>query len=882
MLNPHLPRKEAFWNPDLPIPERVEYLLSLLTLEEKIKFLYHVADDIPRLNIRHYYHGNEALHGVVRPGKATVFPQAIAFGATWNPALIEQVSTAISDEARAKHHHEPEGPGHSNGLLTFWSPTVNMARDPRWGRTAETYGEDPFLTGRIGVAFVKGLQGNDPRYLKIVSTPKHYAGNNEDHNRNRCKPNISMKNLREYFLPQFEALIREGKAESIMSAYNAIFNIPCSYSHFLLTEVLRDEWKFGGYIVTDCSAIENGMPWNHRYVWTYPDACAGAINAGIDLECGHLYKKGYLLQAYRKGKVTEATIDRATRNVLRAYMKLGWFDPAENVPFSQIPLSVVGCDKHSKLALEVARQSMVLLKNIPSPISSPNNLLPLDPSKKHSIAVIGPNAGVCQFGDYSGTPKNPPVSPVEGLRKRFGVENVQLVPWIAPRDSKRFHPIPAANLRPSTDCAKYIGLKRTIFAQPDFHGATITQVDTQIHFTWKGIIPDQAVSNAFAEDPTDPALNTPGKRFSLRWEGVICPEISGEYRLRIRSRGPQKAKIAKLYWGNPLQLINAKEITVNMAAGKEYPIRIDFAEVASPANLAFEWKMPPSFVQNPFEREIKAAKNAAIVIACLGLGTFYEREGHDKKNLDLPVEQEQLMHEIMAVNPNTVVVMISGSPLAFNWLEDNVPAILQAWYPGERGGDAIAEILAGDVNPSGKLPLTFYRSTRQLLPFNEYDIEKGMTYWYFTQQPLYPFGFGLSYTQFDYSAIQMEERIVNVADMLHVKVTVTNIGNRSGDEIVQAYIRYTKASGCHRAEEPLPKMQLKGFQRVSLKPNENKTIVLEIPIKSLEFFDVATGHYAVLQGDADLLVGKSSAEICAVLPFKIEKSYFRKPTDERI
>ncbi|NMC06658.1 MAG: beta-glucosidase, partial [Candidatus Lokiarchaeota archaeon] len=535
-----------FQDPDRPLEERLSNLVGLLTTEEKINFLYHESDDVPRLGIKHYNHGNEALHGVVRPGKATVFPMAIAFGATWDPDLIFEVAAAISDEARAKYYKDSV-PGGPTGLLTFWSPTVNMARDPRWGRTAETYGEDPWLTSRIGIQFVRGLQGNDPRYLKVVSTPKHFAGNNEEHNRHRCNPNITMRDAREYFLPQFKALIQEGGAWSIMGAYNAIFGISCCQNKQLLTDILRGEWGFEGYVVTDCGAVGDAMPFLHNHVRTFPAAVAMTINAGVDLECGPFFKR-YLDTAIKKGLVSEATVTRAVTNVLRGRFKLGLFDPDERCPYSKIPYDVVGCKQHSHLALRVAQESMVLLKNRKADGTA---LLPLDKNMIKRIAVVGPNADVCQFGDYSGVPVNKPVSPLAGIVQKFKDVQIEHVPWNTPRVKQRFTPVPARNLKPTADCKKHEGLKREFYPAFDFQGKAVASVDGQIDFDWGTTVNDPSISNAFKDSGIESELGVSKdslRQFSLRWTGFICPDVAGDYDIRLDTGGIDKSGKATMHF----------------------------------------------------------------------------------------------------------------------------------------------------------------------------------------------------------------------------------------------------------------------------------------------------------------------------------------------
>lgn len=422
--------QELYKNENAPVHERVADLLSRLTVEEKISLLRATSPGIPRLGIDKYYHGNEALHGVVRPGRFTVFPQAIGLAATWNPVLQQKVATVISDEARARWNELDQGRNQKeqfSDVLTFWSPTVNMARDPRWGRTPETYGEDPFLSGVMGTAFVKGLQGEDPRYLKIVSTPKHFVANNEEHNRFICNPQISEKQLREYYFPAFEMCVKKGKAASIMTAYNALNDVPCTLNAWLLQKVLRQDWGFRGYVVSDCggpSLLVNA----HKYVKTKETAATLSIKAGLDLECGDDVYDEYLLNAYKQYMVSDADIDSAACHVLAARMKLGMFDSKERNPYARISPSVIGSKDHQQVALDAARECIVLLKN-------QKNMLPLNVDKLKSIAVVGINAGTCEFGDYSGAPVIEPVSVLQGIKNRVG-EKVKVVyaPWKSAAD----------------------------------------------------------------------------------------------------------------------------------------------------------------------------------------------------------------------------------------------------------------------------------------------------------------------------------------------------------------------------------------------------------------------------------------------------------------
>lgn len=497
---------ELFRDMKAPQHERIMDLLSRLTVEEKISLLVNDAPAIGRLGIDKYNHGNEALHGVVRPGDFTVFPQAIGMAAMWNPELLYRISSAISDEARGRWKELEYGKKQIAGasdLLTFWSPTVNMARDPRWGRTPETYGEDPYLSGVLGVAFVKGLQGNHPRYLKTVSTPKHFAVNNEEHNRSSCNAKVSERDLREYYLPSFERCITEGKAQSIMMAYNAVNDVPCTVNTYLIKNVLRGDWGFNGYIVSDCSAPE-WMITKHHYVKTREAAATLAVKAGLDLECGNqVYGEG-LLKAYRQYMVSEADIDSAAYRILRGRMMLGLFDAPSQNPYNQIEPSVVGCKAHRDLALEAARQSMVLLKN-------KDNFLPLNPKKVKSIAVVGISAGHCEFGDYSGTPKNEPVTILDGIKQyaeEYGFK-VAYAPWVSA--SEGFEPV--------TKTYFPEGLKVEYYRNNSLSGEASVRMEEELLY-----------------DPVHkPDRFQPEAPMSIRWTGQLKPIVSGVYTLGMKS-----------------------------------------------------------------------------------------------------------------------------------------------------------------------------------------------------------------------------------------------------------------------------------------------------------------------------------------------------------
>ena len=710
---------------------RAKDLVSRLSLEEKISLLRATSPGIPRLGIPKYYHGNEALHGIVRPGRFTVFPQAIALGATWNPDLIHEVASAASDEGRARWNSLGYGAEQKNqfsDLLTFWSPTVNMARDPRWGRTPETYGEDPFLTGRIGIAFVTGLQGDDPKYIKVVSTPKHFVANNEEHNRAECNAIISEKNLREYYLAAFEACITEGKAQSIMTAYNAINGIPCTINKWLVTDVLRGDWGFDGYVVSDCGApslVVNA----HKFVSDYVSSAALCMEAGLDLECGDHVYVAPLAQAVEEGKVTEAMIDSAAFHVLRARMRLGLFDDVSHNPYNALKEDVIACPEHQELSLEAARQSIVLLKN-------EAGTLPMDLSKLSRIAVVGNNAAQCIFGDYSGVPVIEPVSILQGITGRVAsAENAPELAWVP----------------------------------------------------WKGG-PD----------------------------AVVEPLPVGQ-------------DAAEFY---------------NGAADDDAATGTD--DTGKPTLKVF---------QNASE----AAGWADVVIAVMGTDTSVERETRDRTYITLAEDQQQFLKELAAVNPNIVLVLVAGSSIALNWEDANLPAIVDVWYPGENGGKAVAEVLFGDYNPGGRLPLTFYRSLDDLPPFDDYDVSKGRTYQYFKGDPLYPFGYGLSYTKFKYKSL----KIKNKGDKIRVSFRLRNTGSMDGDEVAQVYVRLTEESSESQISgvSVRPIKQLKGFSRVHLKARGGCRVQIDIPRSQLRFWDEAAGAFAYPSGDYAFMVGASSADI---------------------
>ena len=817
--------KETYLDEKVSTERRVQDLLSKLTVDEKISLMRTLSPGIERMGIGKYYHGNEALHGVVRPGRFTVFPQAIALGAMWDPTLVEQISSAISDEARARWNTLDQGRKQEllyGDLLTFWSPTVNMARDPRWGRTAETYGEDPFLSGQTGAAFVRGLQGYDKRYLKVVSTPKHFAVNNEEHNRFECKVNVPEKMLREYFLPAFEACVTEGGAQSVMAAYNAINGTPCSCNHWLLTEVLRDEWGFDGYVVSDCGGVENVYSC-HKFTHTLKEAAALTLKAGLDLECGDCGYLDPLREAYSEGLVTDEDIDRAAGRVLTARMRLGMFDAPEHNPYAQIPDSVIGCEKHRHLALQSAQESMVLLKN--------DGILPFDKEKVKTIAVVGINADKCELGDYSGSPTIMPVSILQGI-KDVGGENIEVInaPWHSTGNGME--------LLSEEDFAD--GITAEYFNGLSFEEKLLERKEPYVYFEPSNQAPDPLVQ-----------VN----HMSARWSGDLCPEVSGKFDF----------KLDKFGWGCRVY-IDGKQVggdgmenqfSQMLVKGKKYHLSLEYNNERDYSLVKLMWAKPgTSCVSDLYAEALEAARKSDVVVAAMGYNKTIEREGLDRNDLTLPEDQQNFLKALKEVNPHIVLVLVAGNSLAINWEDENLPAIVSAWYGGEYGGLAVAQMLFGQYNPSGRLPLTYYKSVQQLPPFDDYQVTNGRTYKYLEEEPLYPFGYGLSYTTFDYSDLKVSHRRKG----WKVQFNVTNTGQRAGDEVCQVYARIPDYEG------KCPIKELKGFARVSLNPGEKKTVEVFVPNNKLRYWSEAESKFKFSKKKPEIMVGANSADIRLQLP----------------
>ena len=792
----------AYKNPKLPLEQRVDDLVSKMTLEEKIAQMQNAAAAIPRLDVPEYEWWNEALHGVARAGIATVFPQAIGLAATFNDKLVWQVADAASTEARAKHHEyvRRNERGRYKGL-TFWSPNINIFRDPRWGRGQETWGEDPFLTGKLGTAFVRGLQGSDPKYLKVVSTVKHFAVHSgPEPERHIFNAVSSERDLRETYLPAFRQTILEGNATGVMCAYNATNGEPACANTRLMQEILRGQWGFKGHVVSDCAAIEDIWKW-HKFVPTEAEASAIAVKKGTDLTCGKEYKA--LSEAVQKGFISEKEIDTAVKNLMKIRFRLGMFDPPEMVKYAQIPFSENDSAAHRALSLQASRESLVLLKNAAQ-------ALPLKKDLK-TIAVIGPNADDPDvlLGNYNGQPSRS-FTPLEGIRNKVSSSTKVLYSQGMYPTGVTSEPVAGESLQNGGQK----GLRAEYYNNRDFTGApALVRNDAQVNFNWGSISPAKEVK----ED-----------NFAVRWTGRITPPESGNYRIGWRSNGGVRIYIdGSLFLEetkNPRTRNLNKEI--NLEGGRAYDIKIEYIENANHyASAKLLWT-PPTGERRLREDALEKARQADAVVMVMGISPVVEGEemdvklegfrGGDRTEISLPKPQEELIKAVHALGKPVVLVTMGGSALAVNWADENVPAILHAWYPGEEGGNAIADVLFGDYNPGGRLPVTFYKSAAQLPPFDDYKMD-GRTYRYFKGEPLYPFGYGLSYTKFSYGNLKLKNK-VKAGENVQVSVEVQNTGNMAGDEVVQLYLTDTSAS------VPVPVRNMAGVERIFLKPGEKRTV----------------------------------------------------------
>ncbi len=820
--------RPAYLDPNLPVDQRVDDLVSRMTTEEKASQMQDVAPAIPRLGIPAYNWWNEGLHGVARAGHATVFPQAIGLAATWDTDLVHRIADVISTEARAKYNDAIQhgNTGRYFGL-TFWSPNINIFRDPRWGRGQETYGEDPLLTSRIGVAFVTGLQGDDPKYLKTVSTPKHFAVHSGPETlRHRFDVPVSAHDFADTYAPAFRATVMEGHADSVMCAYNEVRGTPACANHFLL-DTLRDKWGFKGYVVSDCWAISD-IHQGHGYVLTLEQADALAVKAGTDLSCGPEYTA--LPFAVENRLLSAADVDRAVKHLFEARFRLGMFDPPESVPWSKLTLADNDTPAHRQLALEAARKSIVLLKN-------ERNILPLKSSVK-SIAVVGPDGDSLPvlLGNYNGTP-SAYTTILDGIQKRF--HNAKITTAIgAPLTETSAVLLPGEYLRTGGTNSQP-GLNAEYFANTTLSGdPALKRVDATVNFEWNNVSPGPGV---------------PAQSYSVRWTGELVPPVDGDYRLGTNTDGGSRLFFDGKKIIDDWNPHGAHAITtlVHLQAGHPYPLRVEYFHHSWESTARLLW-LPPNLTQEA----VDAARKSDVVIAVVGLTAQLEGEesensapgffGGDRVDLDLPRPQQELLEALFATRKPLIVILTSGSALAVNWAQEHAAAILEAWYPGEEGGTAVADVLSGEYNPAGRLPVTFYKSVAQLPPFTSYSMS-GRTYRYFSEQPLYPFGYGLSFSSFNYSDAKITPDQVATGSAVTISALVTNASSVPGDEVVQLYLWHPGVDGA-------PIRALAGFQRIHLAASASQTVTFTLHDRDLSTVD-EKGVRRVVRGSVDVWIG---------------------------
>jgi len=819
-------------NPNLSVEVRVNDLVSRMTLDEKISQMMNAADSIGRLGVPDYNWWSEGLHGVAISGIATVFPQSIGLAATWDDSLLNRVADVISTEFRAKFNdYQKKGDHGIFKGLTVWSPNVNIFRDPRWGRGQETYGEDPYLASRMGVAFVKGMQGDDPKYLKTVSTPKHYAVHSgPESERHHFDAVTDYRDFSETYTPAFKACITEGGAFSIMGAYQRYLGTPCCASELLLKKVLREKWNFKGYVVSDCGAIYD-IYGSHKFVSTPEEAAALAVLAGCDLECGDTYR--YLKSAVQKGLLKESDIDVSLKRLFTARFKLGLFDPPEMVPYTQIPMSENDKPEHRELSLKAARESVVLLKN-------DRNILPLKKDIK-TIAVIGPNANVVEvlYGNYNGV-SSKPVTPLEGIKNRAPA-STKIIYEPGSNTADEFpilSAVPDNALQTGQENEQ--GLKAEYFDNMNLSGVPfLTRIDKQVDFD-------------FINKPPVPEKDM---KFSVRWTGWLVPPVTDTYFIGFIGDDGYR-----VYLDDSLLFENWKDhapslskVKMDLIKGEKYNVRIEYYQNIGGAEARFQWAKKD---ENYTQKIDDAVKQADVIVYVGGISPLLEGEEMsvdmegfhrgDRTTLDLPAVQDKILKRIKSSGKSIVLVLLNGSPLSVNWANENVNAVLDVWYPGEEGGNAIADVIFGNYNPAGRLPLTFYSSVKDLPPFEDYNM-KGRTYRYFGGTPLYEFGYGLSYSTFKYSNIK-SPTTVKTTENARISVEVENTGALDGDEVVELYAKI------YDAKVPVPIHALQGFKRIFLRSGEKKTV--EFDLKPEQFSIINNKNQCVVEpGRIQLYVG---------------------------
>jgi beta-glucosidase len=832
------PARDALYlDPSQPLSARVDDLVARMTLDEKASQLANQARAIPRLGIPRYDWRSEALHGVAGATTATVFPEPIGLAATFDAPLVREMANAIGAEGRAKHNKAVrEGRRDILEGLDFWAPNINIARDPRWGRGQETYGEDPFLTARMAVAFVSGMQGGDPKYLQVIATPKHFAVHSgPEPTRHVRNVDVSKHDMQDTYLPAFRAAVVEGKAGSVMCAYNRVNSEPACANEYLLQDQLRGAWKFDGYVVGDCDSVEEIYS-AHHFTKTFAEAAGLSVTRGLDNECIDSYADvtgdadyTQFLDAVRQGFLAEKGIDAAVKRLFTARFRLGEFDPPAMVHYAQIGDSEIDSEAHRAVALRTARESMVLLKN--------DGILPLG-AKYKKIAVVGPSAESWRvlLGNYNGVPSRMTTA-LEGIRKIFPASAVT---YAAGMNLLREESVvPAAVF--STQDGK-TGLQAEYYPNKEFQGPpSLVRNDRYIYLE-----PPPLGPNSLAQPPGP-------NEFSVRWTGVLTPAESGTFQLRPTASSNQLWLDGKLLIDTSVLGSDVpKTAVVTLEKGHRYAFKLE-AVSRDDGGATLLW-LP--LLLNPLEGAVTAADSADLVIAFAGITSQLEGEelqvsvpgfkGGDRTSLDLPKEEEDLLQALKNTGKPLVIVLMNGSALSVNWADKNANAILEAWYAGEEGGAAIAETLAGINNPAGRLPVTFYPGVEQLPPFEDYAM-RNRTYRYFTGQPLYAFGYGLSYSKFAYSHVKLSSGTLQAGDSLRLDADVRNISRREGDEVAELYLQFPNVSGA-------PLQALRGFQRLHLAPGERRHIRFTLDSRDLSLVNDA-GEHIVAAGKYRIHVG---------------------------
>jgi beta-glucosidase len=826
-----------YLDPSKPIESRARDLASRMTLEEKAAMMENSTPGVPRLGIPKYDWWSEALHGVANAGVATVFPQAIGLAAMWDERLHSEIATVIGIEGRAKFNGAAGTTAEGTIFhgLTFWSPNINIFRDPRWGRGQETYGEDPFLTSRLGVAFVRGLQGNDPTYLRVAACAKHYAVHSGPESlRHSMDVSPPEEDLYETYLPAFESLVREGHVEIVMTAYNSLYGTPCSINPLLYSEL--GKWGFEGHVTSDCGSVGD-LIHSYKRASTAAEAEALVLKAGMNVTCGS--EGPGIVRAVQGGLISEAQVDRRLEALLRTMLRLGFFDPKERVPYSRLTTSDNDTPEHQDLALRAARESVVLLKN--------DGILPLRRAALRSVAVIGPNASSVPalVGNYNGTPSRP-VTVLDGLKAALepgvrvdyahGCDYAMLPDTERPIASTWFH-------------GEY-------FSNRELYGTAVKRSDRPVSFDFgKPYLPRNHL----------PA-GVPDNDFSARWSGTVATKLAGDYRFVVRARGGFRLKVAGEVaidsWTPPVGQEEAERrvsVLRRLPENASVAISLEYALGKGPGLISLEWRTPPA--DSDMAEALAIARGADLIVYVGGISAELEGEemqvpyegfaGGDRARIELPTLQQQLLEKLRAMGKPVILVSMSGSAIAMPWADEHLNAIIQSFYPGEEGGRAVADVLLGNYSPAGRLPVTFYRATADLPDFKDYRMA-GRTYRYFKGRPLYPFGHGLSYTKFDYANLRATQAGANT---FSVTVAVTNAGPCDGDEVVQLYA--TPPIGSH----PREMEALCGFSRIHLLRGETKTVAITVPPIALRRWSPERRDYVTPSGDWTLKAGASSADI---------------------